>query len=304
MGFSTLMGLAMTTFRLDDMRQHSDLLRLPGGKSVTVRFVEPAGLRCIAVLFPGAQHALALQSLPGRSQRTASTALDQFIHVGENDRFSVIVTVTAGDRDRHYSSAKRATRSMPETASFEFGLSIDDSWQGQGIGSALLANLQCRAAAFGAAHLFGDTLRSNGTDDRARPQGRFFFHSLIPTTGSWCDLKSTSQFDAAGNPLRQLAACGASIRAPRAFWHLRLLFPGEHCFALVDKCLHRLAVIRGQCGADQAFGFMVTARWRNRTEALRQDCPSCSGARWSALRPSILPLQKLPPAVWHQAPRG
>jgi GNAT superfamily N-acetyltransferase len=48
-----------------------------------------------------------------------------------------------------------------DTGSFEFGLSIDDRWQGHGIGSALLANLQCRAAAFGAKRLFGDTLRSN-----------------------------------------------------------------------------------------------------------------------------------------------
>jgi GNAT superfamily N-acetyltransferase len=48
-----------------------------------------------------------------------------------------------------------------DTARFEFGLSIDDRWQGQGIGSALLRNLECRAAALGAGHLFGDTLRSN-----------------------------------------------------------------------------------------------------------------------------------------------
>jgi GNAT superfamily N-acetyltransferase len=48
-----------------------------------------------------------------------------------------------------------------DTGSFEFGLSIDDRWQGQGIGSALLRNLQCRAAALGARHMFGDTLRSN-----------------------------------------------------------------------------------------------------------------------------------------------
>ena len=37
-----------------------------------------------------------------------------------------------------------------DTSSFEFGLSIDDRWQGHGIGKALLKNLECRAAAFGA----------------------------------------------------------------------------------------------------------------------------------------------------------
>ena len=49
----------------------------------------------------------------------------------------------------------------PNTDSFEFGLSVADRWQGHGIGRALLGNLQCRAAAFGATRLFGDTLRSN-----------------------------------------------------------------------------------------------------------------------------------------------
>jgi RimJ/RimL family protein N-acetyltransferase len=48
-----------------------------------------------------------------------------------------------------------------ESDSFEFGISIDDRWQGHGIGTALLKNLECRAAAFGAGSMFGDTLRSN-----------------------------------------------------------------------------------------------------------------------------------------------
>ena len=48
-----------------------------------------------------------------------------------------------------------------DAGGFEFGLSVDDRWQGQGIGSSLLGTLQCRAAALGARRLFGDTLRSN-----------------------------------------------------------------------------------------------------------------------------------------------
>jgi GNAT superfamily N-acetyltransferase len=48
-----------------------------------------------------------------------------------------------------------------ESSTLEFGLSIDDRWQGHGIGKALMKNLECRAAAFGATKLFGDTLRSN-----------------------------------------------------------------------------------------------------------------------------------------------
>jgi GNAT superfamily N-acetyltransferase len=63
----------------------------------------------------------------------------------------------------------------PENESFEFGVSIDDRWQGHGIGAALLKNLECRAAAFGARSLFGDTLRSNdGMMGLARKSGYTF----------------------------------------------------------------------------------------------------------------------------------
>jgi GNAT superfamily N-acetyltransferase len=50
-----------------------------------------------------------------------------------------------------------------EMSRLEFGLSVDDRWHGHGIATALLRNLECRAAALGAEHIFGDTLRSNQT---------------------------------------------------------------------------------------------------------------------------------------------
>ena len=69
-----------------------------------------------------------------------------------------------------------------DTDSFEFGLSIDDRWQGHGVGAALLRNLECRAAAFGANRLFGDTLRSNDAMlGLARKSGFAFTHS----PGDW-----------------------------------------------------------------------------------------------------------------------
>jgi GNAT superfamily N-acetyltransferase len=66
---------------------------------------------------------------------------------------------------RSLSSRSRYSRFLgafhADSERFEFGLSIGDRWQGHGIGAALLSNLECRAAAFGAGSLFGDTLRSN-----------------------------------------------------------------------------------------------------------------------------------------------
>ena len=78
---------------------------------------------------------------------------------GEADRFSLIATMAIDGIETIVGEARYGFDA--DTDGFEFGLSIDDRWQGQGVGSALLRNLQCRAAAFGAKRLFGDTLRSN-----------------------------------------------------------------------------------------------------------------------------------------------
>ena len=100
--------------------------------------------------------------------------LEQFIHVGEADRFSVVATMQVDGVETIVGEARYA---FDSERSFEFGLSIDDRWQGHGIGKALLKNLECRAAAFGAERLFGDTLRSNEAMIGARPQVRLRLHA-------------------------------------------------------------------------------------------------------------------------------
>jgi GNAT superfamily N-acetyltransferase len=102
--------------------------------------------------------------------------LDHFIHVGEDERFSVVATINVDGFEIIAGEARYAFNA--DTGSFEFGLSIDDRWQGHGIGSSLLKNLECRAAAFGADRLFGDTLRSNeAMIGLARKSGYGFTHN-------------------------------------------------------------------------------------------------------------------------------
>jgi RimJ/RimL family protein N-acetyltransferase len=149
----------MIALRLNDLRQHSDILRLRGGKSITVRFVEPGDAGALQAYFRSLTTRSRYNRFLGAISELPQTVLEHFVHVGEEDRFSVIATMTVGGFETIVGEARYAFDA--ETDSFEFGLSIDDNWQGQGIGSALLDNLQCRAAAFGASRLFGDTLRSN-----------------------------------------------------------------------------------------------------------------------------------------------
>ena len=150
----------MATLRLDDLRQHSDVLRLPSGRAVTVRFVEPGDAEALQGYFRSLTTRSRYNRFLGAMSELPHNLLADFVHVGEKDRFSVIATMAVDGREAIVGEARYAFD--PRTDSFEFGLSIDDRWQGQGVGSALLSNLECRAAAFGATRLFGDTLRSNG----------------------------------------------------------------------------------------------------------------------------------------------
>ena len=149
----------MTALRLDDLRQHTDILRLRSGKALAVRFVEPDDAEALQGYFRSLSVGSRYNRFLGAMSELPQTELEHFIHVGERDRFSVIAIMVVDGVETIVGEARYGFEA--NTASFEFGVSVDDRWQGLGIGSVLLRNLECRAAAFGAGRVFGDTLRSN-----------------------------------------------------------------------------------------------------------------------------------------------
>jgi len=170
----------MTTLRFDDLRQYSDTLRARTGDAVTVRFVEPRDAEPLQAYFRSLTTRSRYNRFLGASSELPPSVLDQFIHIGEADRFSVVATMLVDGHETIVGEARYAFDS--DTASIEFGLSIDDRWQGHGIGKALLKNLECRAASFGADRLFGDTLRSNDAMiSLARKSG----YAFMPSPGDW-----------------------------------------------------------------------------------------------------------------------
>jgi RimJ/RimL family protein N-acetyltransferase len=170
----------MTTMRLDDLRQYSDVLRSQRGETVTVRFVEPRDAEALQNYFRSLSARSRYSRLLGAASELPPSELEHFIHVGEADRFSVVATISIDGRETIIGEARYAFDSA--TASIELGLSIDDRWQGHGIGKALLKNLECRAASFGATRLFGDTLRSN---DAMIALARKAGYAFTNTPGDW-----------------------------------------------------------------------------------------------------------------------
>ena len=170
----------MTALRPDDLRQHSDILRLRTGQSLTVRFVEPDDAGALQAYFRSLSVRSRYNRFLGAMSELPPALLDHFVHAGEGDRFSVIAVMTIDGFETIVGEARYGFDA--DAGSFEFGLSVDDRWQAHGIGSALLANLQCRAAAVGAQRLFGDTLRSNEAMMALARKSGFVFG---PSPGDW-----------------------------------------------------------------------------------------------------------------------
>lgn len=149
----------MTALRLDDLKQYSDVLRAKNGNPINVRFVEPRDREELQGYIRSLSSRSRYNRFLGAMSELPKSELDRFIHIGEADRFTVVATMVVDGFETIVGEARYAFHA--DTGAVEFGLSIDDRWQGHGIGKALLKNLECRAASFGAERIYGDTLRSN-----------------------------------------------------------------------------------------------------------------------------------------------
>ena len=182
----------MRALDLNELQQYSDVLRSRSGDLVAVRFVEPRDAVALQNYFRSLSARSRYNRLMGAASELPQTQLEKFVHLGDGGSFSVVATMKLDGAETVVGEARYAFHL--DTASFELGLSIDDRWQGRGIGAALLANLECRAAAFGVEHLFGDTLRSNDAMLHLARKSGFAF---APTPGDWKQVRFEKRIDAA-----------------------------------------------------------------------------------------------------------
>jgi RimJ/RimL family protein N-acetyltransferase len=205
----------MKTLRFDDLKQYSDVVRSRGGELVTVRFVEPGDAEELQNYYRSLSTRSRYNRFLGAMKELPHQVLDRFIHIGESDGFSVVATMQIDGFATIVGEARYAFHA--ETGSLEFGLSIDDRWQGHGIGAALLGNLECRAAAFGAARLFGDTLRSNDAMIGLARKSGFGF---VPNPEDWKLVRFEKQLDTAPQDIPcaswRIAAAGLALSGAAA----------------------------------------------------------------------------------------
>src|ERR1700756_4458775 len=131
----------MTTLRFDDLRQYSDVLRTRQGVSVTVRFVEPRDGEELQNYYRSLSQRSRYNRFLGAMSELPKSLLERFTHVGEREGFTVVATMQLDGFETIVGEARYIFH--PHNVSLGFGVSIDDRWQGHGIGSAIMKNLEC-----------------------------------------------------------------------------------------------------------------------------------------------------------------
>lgn len=166
----------MLIIRPDNFSRFADVVLARSGRPVIVRFVEPSDEIAVQTYFRNLSQRSRYSRLLGAVSELPRGELDKVLHVGENNHFAVIAEVRSNGVGTVIGEARYALDE--DSGEFEFGLSVDDGSQGQGIGSALMSNLECRAAALGARRIVGETLRSNAPMIALARKSGFSFASM------------------------------------------------------------------------------------------------------------------------------
>jgi RimJ/RimL family protein N-acetyltransferase len=176
----------MTPLQPQVLRQYADALRLRTGEVVTIRFVEPGDVEPLGRYFEALSARTHYNRFLGATRAVPRAEYERMVHTGEGSHFAVVAEIDTGEIKTIIGEARYVLD--PEAHAVEFGISVADDWHGTGAGSALLTNLECRAAALGAERIFGDALSTNAEmRGLARKRGYRFSHP----PGDWTLVRFT-----------------------------------------------------------------------------------------------------------------
>jgi acetyltransferase len=143
---------------LTNIGRYTDIVRLKGGRLLTVRFVEQKDAGALMSYFRALSRQSRYNRLMGAASELPSSELDKTLHVGEGSRFAVIAEMKANGADAIVGEARYSYNA--ETRNTEFGLSIGDEWQGKHwLGDAVQPGMP--RGGVGSFRLFGETFRNN-----------------------------------------------------------------------------------------------------------------------------------------------
>jgi GNAT superfamily N-acetyltransferase len=185
------------------------LLRLPGGEAVIVRPARPedAGRlqAYVRSLSPEARYNRflgAVNELPAAD----------LAHIGDPDEGRAMLIAESGRNGARSTIGEARYAVAPDGSGGEFALSVAEAWRGKGLGTLLMAEIECRARDLGVAGLAGDVLRTNVAMQRlARKAG--FALSGVPRESRLVRVVKDIARTEAAPPCREFAAQSLPIAA-------------------------------------------------------------------------------------------
>ncbi len=160
------------------------LLRLRNGAVATVRYMAPHDRPQLRDYFRALSSRSRYNRFTGARGDLSDLEFAQLLRTGENGRFAVVGRMPVDGVSTIISEARYAFDAT--AGSLEFGLSVHEGFRGQGIGLAMLFNLECRGRMLGADWMFGDTLRTN---EEMQGLGRKAGFSFSATPGDWREVR-------------------------------------------------------------------------------------------------------------------
>jgi GNAT superfamily N-acetyltransferase len=135
------------------------VLHLPGGERVVLRAIRPSDADRLQAYIRGLSAEARHNRFLGAVGELSPRQLDRVTHMDRLGELALIALAGDGDEGTIVGEAMHVM--APEGHRCEIALSVADPWQGRGLGTLLLRDIECRARLIGARHLVGDVLRTN-----------------------------------------------------------------------------------------------------------------------------------------------
>jgi GNAT superfamily N-acetyltransferase len=133
--------------------------RSPVGEWVTLRSIDPGDAGVLQAYVRGLSPESRYNRFFGALNELPPAELDHIIHLDREHELALLAETNVDGGPIVIGEARYAL--APDRFECEFALSVADDWRGKGLGTLLMADIECRASSIGARHLGGDVLRSN-----------------------------------------------------------------------------------------------------------------------------------------------
>jgi GNAT superfamily N-acetyltransferase len=134
-------------------------LRLAPDVCVTLRPIGPPDAGVLQAYVRGLSSKSRYHRFFGALSELSPAELDRVIHLDQNYELALVAETRVDGALTVIGEARFAL--AIDRLEGEFALSVADDWRGKGLGTLLVADIDCRARSLGARSLVGDVLRSN-----------------------------------------------------------------------------------------------------------------------------------------------